>query len=172
MIYWETFDVLDSLTDEEVKRVLAAIRQYSQYGVLPDFTDNSALSMFWLMLRPRLDADANRYEYIREKRRLAGLASAEQRKNNEQQVLTNANTCQQNQPTTTPASSTTSASSPTSAPAPIIREKGKRDNEERAKGLPLTSQTPCPERDDLEFEEKRMDAIRRLEGWGEAQNGL
>lgn len=168
MIYWETFEALDTLADEDVKRVLTAIRQYSQYGVLPDFTGSDVLSMFWLMFRPRLDADTEKYERICEQRRNA--VNSRWEKERQKAKDTDVYERIRNIPTT--ATSTTSASTPTSAPAPIIREKGKRDNEERAKGLPLTSQTPCPERDDLEFEEKRMDAIRRLEGWGEAQNGL
>lgn len=71
MLYWETFDVLESLVDGEAKRMLAAIRQYSQYGALPDFSDSAILNTLWLLIRPKLDADAERYENIREQRRAA-----------------------------------------------------------------------------------------------------
>lgn len=64
MIYWETFDVLESLVDGDAKAMMAAIRQYSQYGVLPDFTGNAILTTLWLLIRPKLDADTERYERI------------------------------------------------------------------------------------------------------------
>lgn len=178
MVYWETFDVLESLVDGDAKLMLSAIRQYSQYNALPDFTGNTILSTLWLLIRPKLDADTERYERIREQKREVGLASAAKRASERQQMLTDVNKCQQNQPTTsTTATSnptTTTASTSTTAPAPDteIREKGKRDNEDREKGLTFTSQPPCSERDELEFEEKRMDAIRLLEGWGGTQDGL
>ena len=72
MLYWETFDVLESLVDGDAKQMLAAIRQYSQYGVLPDFSDNAILNTLWLLIRPKLDADTERYERIREARAEAG----------------------------------------------------------------------------------------------------
>lgn len=71
MLYWETFDVLESLVDGDAKQMLAAIRQYSQYGTLPDFSDSAILNTLWLLIRPKLDADAERYENIREQRRAA-----------------------------------------------------------------------------------------------------
>lgn len=168
MVYWETFDVLENLVDRDAKLMLSAIRQYSQYSALPDFTGNTILSTLWLLIRPKLDADTERYERIREQKREAGLASAAKRADKCQQMLTDVNKCQRNQPTT----STTTAPTSTTAPTPTIREKGKRDNEDREKGLTFTSQPPCSEREELEFEEKRMDAIRLLEGWGGTQDGL
>lgn len=71
MVYWETFDVLESLVDGDAKVMMSAIRQYSQYGVLPDFTGNAILTTLWLLIRPKLDADSERYENIREQRRAA-----------------------------------------------------------------------------------------------------
>lgn len=71
MLYWETFDVLESLVDGDAKVMMSAIRQYSQYGVLPDFTGNAILTTLWLLIRPKLDADTERYENIREQRRAA-----------------------------------------------------------------------------------------------------
>lgn len=71
MVYWETFDVLESLVDGDAKLMMSAIRQYSQYGVLPDFTGNAILTTLWLLIRPKLDADTERYERKREQRRKA-----------------------------------------------------------------------------------------------------
>lgn len=156
MVYWETFDVLESLVDGDAKLMLSAIRQYSQYSALPDFTGNTILSTLWLLIRPKLDADTERYERIREQKREAGLASAAKRANERQQMLTDVNKCQRNQPTTT-ATSYTTATSDTE-----IREKGIRREDTREKGL--TSQSCASENEEFVFEEKRMAAIRKLEG--------
>lgn len=103
MVYWETFDVLESLVDGDAKVMMSAIRQYSQYGVLPDFTGNAILTTLWLLIRPKLDADSERYERIREARveagRKGGLARAS-KANQIQANEANANFAKQIKPTT------------------------------------------------------------------------
>lgn len=159
MVYWETFDVLESLVDGDAKLMISAIRQYSQYGALPDFNSNVILKTLWLLIRPKLDADSERYERIREQKREAGLASAAKRANERQWVLTDVDERQRIQPTT-PA--------PTPAPAPAFptaeTEEGIRDNEEREKGRTLTSPPQCPYSDgsDSDFEELRRKRIAAL----------
>ena len=86
MLYWETFDVLESLVDSEAKQMLAAIRQYSQYGALPDFADSAILNTLWLLIRPKLDADAERYESIQEARVEAGRKGGLARASNAKQI--------------------------------------------------------------------------------------
>lgn len=174
MVYWETFDVLENLVDGDAKLMLSAIRQYSQYSALPDFTGNTILSTLWLLIRPKLDADTERYERIREQRR--GAINARWEKERQKAAVNEYGSIQpysndtyeygsiRNIPTTITTTTATADAE--------IREKGKRDNEAREKGLTFTSQPPCSERDELEFEEKRMDAIRLLEGWGGTQDGL
>ena len=79
MLYWKTFDALEKLVDGEAKKMLRAIRQYAQHGEFPDFSADPVLDMAWTLLRPELDADAQRYEKVIEQRRAAGLASAAKR---------------------------------------------------------------------------------------------
>lgn len=147
MIYWDTFDVLECLVDGDAKQMLAAIRQYSQYGVLPDFTGNAILATLWLLIRPKLDADSERYERIREQKREAGLASAAKRANERQRALADVDERQRIQPTTT--------TNPKTNP--------KTDsNEEREKGVTShTAPVPADNPDD-DFERRRQEQIAKL----------
>lgn len=149
MVYWETFDVLESLVDVDAKLMLSAIRQYSQYSALPDFTGNTILSTLWLLIRPKLDADTERYEQIREQRRCAINARWEKKR---QIAATDEYGRIRNIPTTSATSDTE------------IREKGIRREDAREKGLTLTSQPCASENKEFLFEEKRMAAIRKPEG--------
>lgn len=169
MVYWETFDVLESLVDGDAKLMMSAIRQYSQYGVLPDFTGNAILSTLWLLIRPKLDADSERYERIREQKREAGRASAAKRANECQRALTDIDECQRIQPTTTtPATANPTAPAEADAPANPNAEtnKGIRDNEERDNGWTLTSppEQPHSESPNPDFEELRRQKIKALSG--------
>lgn len=155
MVYWETFDVLESLVDVDAKLMLSAIRQYSQYSALPDFTGNTILSTLWLLIRPKLDADTERYERIREQRRYAINARWEKKR---QIAATDEYGRIRNIPTTSATSDTTAT------PDTEIREKGIRREDAREKGLTLTSQPCASENEEFLFEEKRMAAIRKLEG--------
>lgn len=157
MVYWETFDVLESLVDGDAKQMLAAIRQYSQYGVPPDFTGNAILTTLWLLIRPKLDADSERYERIREQKREAGLASAAKRANERQRALADVDERQRIQPTTT--TPPTATASPTTSTA---SEQGLRDNVEMVKGA--TSHTPThSDNPDVNFEKLRQEQIAKLE---------
>lgn len=165
MVYWETFDVLESLVDGDAKLMISAIRQYSQYGALPDFSGNAILSTLWLLIRPKLDADSERYERIREQKREAGRASAAKRAGKSQQALTDVDGCQRIQPTTT---ATTTSTAPAEAEAPPLPttppEEGIRDHEEMDKGRTLTSppQSPHSDSSDFDFEELRRQKIEAL----------
>ena len=174
MVYWETFDVLESLVDGDAKIMMAAIRQYSQYGVLPDFTGNAILATLWLLIRPKLDADSERYEKIREQRREAVNSRWEKER---KKTTSEYGSIQpyskdtgeygsiRNIPTTTTTASTTTyptanpETNPTAEP-----EEGIRDNEEREKGRTLTSPPQCPPSDnsDYDFEELRRQRIEAL----------
>lgn len=68
MMYWSTFDVLEALLDGQAKTMLRAIRNYSQYGEAPDFGCDTVLATLWLLIRPLMDADNERYERIRKQR--------------------------------------------------------------------------------------------------------
>ena len=160
MVFWETFDVLESLVDGDAKIMMAAIRQYSQYGVLPDFTGNAILKTLWLLIRPKLDADSERYERISNARAEAGRKGGLARANNAKQSLAN----EANAAFVEQIKTTTPATASTTTPATAEPEKGKRDNEEREKGRTLTSSPQCPHSDspDSDFEELRRQKIEAL----------
>ena len=61
LLYWETFEVLESLLDGEAKIMLAAIKNYSRCGIVPDFADNRVLTTLWVVIQSKLDADSNKY---------------------------------------------------------------------------------------------------------------
>lgn len=131
MMYWETFDVLEALLDGQAKTMLRAIRNYSQYGEAPDFGCDTVLATLWMLFQPKLDADNERYEQIREKRieagRKGGIQSGKSRQQNEANALemkqneaneANASKCKQTKPTTTTASTPTTESASTATPDP------------------------------------------------------
>jgi len=170
MVYWETFDVLESLVDGDAKQMLAAIRQYSQYGVLPDFTGNAILTTLWLLIRPKLDADSERYERIREQKREAGLASAAKRANERQRALADVDERQRIQPTTTATATASPTASPTTPPTATASpttstasEQGLRDNEERDKGVTCHTAPVPADNPDANFEKLRQEQIAKLE---------
>ena len=115
MMYWETFDVLDVLLDGQAKTMLRAVRQYAQNGISPNFKDDTVLTTLWILLKSKIDADAQRFQNVIEKRSRAGKASAEKRRqkgksNQNEHVLTcvdKFNTCQQIQPSTSTSTTTT-----------------------------------------------------------------
>lgn len=110
MLYWEMFDVLESLLDGQAKIMLQAIRGYSQYGEAPDFNGDTMLSTLWKLVKPKIDADSIRYEKIIEQKRQAGKASAAKRLANAngcQRPLAYADVCQHIQPTATSTATTT-----------------------------------------------------------------
>lgn len=80
MLYWKTFDALEELVDGEAKKMFRAIRQYAQYGEVPDFSDSPSCRMAWVFLKTDLDADSERYERQKEQRAEAGKISAEKRR--------------------------------------------------------------------------------------------
>lgn len=162
MIYWETFDVLESLVDGDAKVMMSAIRQYSQYGVLPDFTGNAILTTLWLLIRPKLDADTERYERIRDARVEAGRKGGLARASNAKQILANeanATFAKQIKPTTTTSTSTTATTNPTANPKTNPDNKGNKE----IQGTVNRPYTPPPSLGDMdklleEIEQRRAAA--------------
>lgn len=131
MMYWEMFDVLEILIDGQAKTMLRAIRNYSQYGEAPDFENDKLLETLWMLVKPKIDADSDRYEQIREQRRKAGKTSAEKRysQSNEcQQPSTSVSKCQQIQPMASTSTTTSSSPKISSETSPNTSE-GVMDNE-------------------------------------------
>ena len=85
MLYWSAFDALEEMVDGEAKQMLRAMRQYAQYGEIPDFSGNPSMKMAWCFMKDHIDRDRDRYEDIREKNSLKGRKSGESRKKAAQQ---------------------------------------------------------------------------------------
>lgn len=93
MFYWDMFDVFETLLDGEAKTMLIAIRNYSQYSETPDFGDNRLLATLWVLIRQKMDADAEKYRDTCAKRAEAGKKSAGQRAKLKELMKANANIC-------------------------------------------------------------------------------
>ena len=160
MLYWEMFDVLESLLDGQAKTMLQAIRNYSQYGEVPDFAGDALLSTLWMLVKPKIDADSLRYEQIIEQRRRAGKTSAAKRSsesNGCQQPLTDADGCQQIQPPTTPTTPTTtfsSAKTELSTGSLTVEGEEKFDFVENS-----------VENSPFDFEKARIEKLQALQNW-------
>lgn len=59
MLYFDMADPLKGLGYEEKGRLLEAMLDYGQFGVVPEF--GGYLSIAWAFIRPKLDADAKSY---------------------------------------------------------------------------------------------------------------
>lgn len=156
MLYWETFDVLENLVDGEAKQMLTAIRQYSQYGALPDFSNSAILNTLWLLIRPKLDADEKRYERIRDARVEAGRKGGLARASNAKQIqATEANAifAKQIKPTT----STTATASTTTNPPAESNNKGYKERQGTV-NRPYTPPPSLGEMDELLKEVERRRA--------------
>ena len=122
LIFWELFDVLEALPGDDAKNMLSAIRGYIQRGAIPDFGDRQTLTYLWLMIQPKLDADAERYEKTKEARSIAGRKGGLARASNAKQMqasVTNATFAKQIKPTTT----TTTTTTPTTSTTPTTTKK-------------------------------------------------
>ena len=175
MLYWETFDVLEALVDGDAKRMMSAIRQYSQYGALPDFSDNAVLNTLWLLLRPKLDADAERYERIRDARVEAGRKGGLARANTAKQIQANeanVNFAKQIKPTTT-ATTTTSTTTDTTANADrgCRGEDAAQPRQQDADPLdelfkfPSTPYKPMGEEEFVKERDRKLQALETRRGW-------
>lgn len=69
MIYYETMDMMDRLSDSEVGQMTRAIISYSRYGIVPELPP--ALMAVWPFVRRSVDADTERYNEVISKRRYA-----------------------------------------------------------------------------------------------------
>lgn len=180
MLYWETFDVLESLVDGDAKQMLAAIRQYSQYGVLPDFSDNAILNTLWLLIHPKLDADTERYERIREARAEAGRKGGLARASNAKQIQaneSNATFAKQIKPTTTATTTTTAtATTDTTSKTKAEADRGCRGEENKRPlqqgedslggifEFPTTSYKPMDEETFIRERDRKLQTLEALKG--------
>ncbi|MEI3304653.1 MAG: DUF6291 domain-containing protein [Dysosmobacter sp.] len=80
MIYFEVRDSLQFLSLEDKGKLFDAILEYGEFGVVPKF--DGMLGMAWAFMKPKLDADAERYDDAVLQRRYA-VAAREAKKNGE-----------------------------------------------------------------------------------------
>ncbi len=76
IIYHDYREPLNLLTDEQRGRLLIALLDYSEHGIVPEF-DEGALLMAFSFIRQTLDRDAATWEETRKKRADAGRMGAE-----------------------------------------------------------------------------------------------
>ncbi len=77
MIYFEVRESLKFLSLEEKGKLFDAVLEYGELGVIPEF--DGMLGMAWAFMKPKLDADAERYEDTILQRRYA-VATREAKK--------------------------------------------------------------------------------------------
>lgn len=76
LLYTDWAKALRGLPLEDVGRLFFAILDYTEAGKLPAF-ENPAASVAWEFIRLRLDDNLEKWEEIREKRRVAGRMGAD-----------------------------------------------------------------------------------------------
>ena len=68
LLYWDTLDTLEKARGENLRLLLRAIRNFAQYGEVPDFSDNEALDMAWPGIQSKLEYDDESFERKRTQR--------------------------------------------------------------------------------------------------------
>ncbi len=106
LLYWDTFDLLEQLSGEELKAFIFAIKDYAQQNNNPDFSQNRVLSILWVNVKRKLDLDDEHYKAVCAERSKSGKKGAEKKKQNQanatkcQQMLPSVSKKDQNKPTT------------------------------------------------------------------------
>ena len=67
LIYYDSKEVFDAMTDEEVGQLVNALLNYAKSGNLPSL--NSSLNLVFLMMKKQIDRDAEKYTKVCEKNR-------------------------------------------------------------------------------------------------------
>lgn len=81
MIYFDVREALKFLSLEDKGRLLDGILEYGEFGTDPGF-ESGLLGMTWAFMKPKLDADAERYDNTIAQRKYA-VAAREAKKNGE-----------------------------------------------------------------------------------------
>lgn len=89
VIYWDIFDMLERTKGDQTKRLLKAIRNFGQYGEIPNFEDDDGLNFVWPTIEQKIIADGERYEEIKQKRAEAGRKGGQARANKLKQKQAN-----------------------------------------------------------------------------------
>lgn len=120
MLYFDLRNSLGRLSYEEKGRILDAVLDYGQYGVVPEF--DGMLGLAWDFIAPRVDHDRTRYEEVSRRRSEAAVSRWNQ-------AHANASFAMQTMPTTSAKTSTktntqTNTSTQTSTPSGPQQRRG------------------------------------------------
>lgn len=108
--------MFDRAKPEKLKTILKAIRNFAQYGEVPDFGEDEALNLVWPQLEQKLIADDESFERKREQRvNAANKRWEKEREKSSKNVRTDADGCEsiRNMPTTSTSTPTTTSTSTT-----------------------------------------------------------
>lgn len=165
-LYFEIRPTLKRLTNEQKGMLLDAILEYGEFGILPSFEGDLALEITWDFIRPRIDADGERYRQNCEQRRKAAEARWAKREDApaSECIQVDASASERIRDDATDAnyninstSSTTTPSTPTSTPFPTLEGSPSEGSDTALFGL-LD--------DGPDFEDLRLRSIQLLEGYG------
>lgn len=73
MIYWSTFDTMDTLAPGQERRLWRAIRAFGERQQEPDFSDDPQLNTVWTQIRPVLKLDDEKCRHVSNVRRWSQL---------------------------------------------------------------------------------------------------
>lgn len=178
MIYFETARAIKRCSYEEKGRLFDAILEYAEFGVVPELPP--PLDMAWAFIVDKIDRDSERYSDIQEKNRMKGIISDFKRNyapthgidpedkaalaeyikrrtqaDNSQPLLTVADNGQPIQPSTAASAAVTTA--PAISPKECLMDNG---------GMVYGTVQAEREDDDRVFEDRRREAIGKLETYG------
>ncbi len=71
MMYTELAEAIIKMPAEQVKQLLLDMWTYAETGRAPDYSADYPLDMIWGLCRARLDADAERYDQMVQRRKEA-----------------------------------------------------------------------------------------------------
>lgn len=77
MLYFEILEPIMALSDADKGRLLVAILEYGQSGVVPEF--DGMLALAWSFVRPLIDKDGERYEDMKLQREYATFCKKRKR---------------------------------------------------------------------------------------------
>lgn len=62
MIFFNDYESLKKMHEEERLRFLDSMFEYAEYGVMPDFSDYPRSDTAWEFMKPQIDRDKKNYQ--------------------------------------------------------------------------------------------------------------
>lgn len=134
MLYFDILEPIRALPDSDKGRLLVAMLEYGQSGIVPDFHGELGLTLAWGFVKPKIDKDSEEYNKTVLKRQFATFCRDRKKKgepditfeewmmiadNNSNHMIPHDNTWH---PTTTTTPSTNTSTSTTTAAAASTTE--------------------------------------------------